>query len=402
MRRLDPTIIGCSLLLLLAAGVVAAFLFISQLVAQNDPPITPYSPFATATPVYAYLVYLPTPQPTSTLPSLGPTPSVVSQTLDGITVSVQTRYADLNRLIFTYTVAGPTLPYPYFIATNSLDNRPPSLTLDDGTVLPQTSLSPDTDTFEFGWQSHPIGETTPQFGYLVFDTSLLGSLPDTLTMHLTLPTMLDYSPYFTPYPSPIPTAPPGVYYTPTPIPSPSPIPPPNKPITFTFDLATTLDKQCRLMDIPRPAYGNNVLMTLNYVLITATEARFNMSYTGTLIDGTSTNTNDWTTTASLTTGVSSVSSMPIQLWSDCSFGNCGPFPGFRGGYPGFRYSGQSLMDAPTTDWILLVNDTYSGSRPPGYSSTNTWTFKFDMPAKTACTEIPSPVSTALPTTQPTP
>jgi hypothetical protein len=100
-RRIDPTIIAFLIIFLVAVGSVATFLVATSIVSQDDARLYP----GTATPYPYYSSFYPQAQPTSPAavlgPALEPRPSAVSKTVDGITIVVQPRYADLRRVVLT-------------------------------------------------------------------------------------------------------------------------------------------------------------------------------------------------------------------------------------------------------------------------------------------------------------
>ncbi|MGA7732389.1 MAG: hypothetical protein WCD37_14105 [Chloroflexia bacterium] len=378
MRRFDPTLITILILLVLACGLVTSFLFVSHLVSRNDIPQTP----STTSPTLNPILYFPTPLPVATLPSLSPDPPAVSSTQDGITITVRPRYVDPNTLVLTYTVNGPTHSYPYSVDDFTPDYfRQPRLITDDGTELPLTNDSRYISWFFPPSEAYPYGEGTQ-----VYDTSVLGTLSETIHLHYYLPLYLNNTPYWQPIPPPYATANPGVHNTPTPIPPPTQIPPPSKPLTYTFDLITPVDRRCRLVQSPVTVEKSGVQATLNYVLVTATEARFSITYSGTVQDMPI--NSSWASTGTLDTGQGTPQ---IQLWDDCSLGYCGNFTGFR-------YRDQSLLNTPAGQWLLRVDKLNGTSgKTGGFPEVpGPWVFNIDMPTQSVCMSVPTPVGTKTP------
>jgi hypothetical protein len=235
----------------------------------------------------------------------------------------------------------------------------------------------------YGWQVHPSGATNGNEGYLVYDTSVLGGVPDTLTMHLTLPMVIDNAsfvpPVFVPT-VPAVTAVPGMYHTATPVST----PPPNKSLTFNFDLTTQVDRRCRSAQVNDTVETANVKMTLNYVSVTASETRFDLSYEGIDPNSGVINHGRWYIFGALYTDISAP---PINITFECTAGNCrGPID-----------VAPSLLEEPERTWTLTVNyvsSTYDTSSSPQVSGP--WQFRFDMPTKSGCTAVPTPVGTKSP------
>ena len=373
MRGIDPTLIGLSILAMLAAGLVASFIAFSTMVSQDDARLYPPSP---AVPVP---VPVSTSSPAATGPILDPRPPAVSQTLDDITIRVQPRYADSHRIVLTYSISGPIQSYPYQVGLDTLPGNWPRLILDDG-----TELQPDHDgAIEgqyFVWLSLPSDSgalvPTPNEGLLTYDTSVLGNPPDTLTLRLTMPIAVNNTPYA--YPIPIPTGKPGIPNTPTIGPTTINGPPPNKTLNYSFDLTTQVDKRCRLARPGTTVEKAGVRITLNYVSITASETRLNLSYAGTFNNNTVNNSSSWHAAGTMDTGPGTPQ---IPLWNNCDLRNCGSFTGFR-------YRAQSLLDTPESQWLLKV-DTLANDSASLFIN-GPWVFKFDMPANASCTARPTP------------
>jgi hypothetical protein len=371
MRRIDPTLIGLSILAMLAAGLVASFLVFSSIVSQDDARLYPPSP---AVPVPVPISTYP---PAATGPVLDPRPPAVSQTLDDITIRVQPRYADSHRVVLTYTISGPMQSYPYQVGLDSLPGNWPRLILDDGTELQPDRDGTPEDQY-FAWLSVPSGAPSPwpNDGLLAYDTSALSNPHDTLTMRLTMPIAVNNTPYL--YPSPIATGIPGVPNTPTIGPTTINGPPPNKTLNYTFDLTTQVDKRCRLAQPGTTVEKAGVRITLNYVSITASETRLNLSYAGTFNNNTVSNSSSWHAAGTMDTGPGTPQ---IPLWNNCDLRNCGSFTGLR-------YRGQSLLDTPESQWLLKVDTLANDSA--GLFINGPWVFKFDMPANASCTARPTP------------
>lgn len=123
-----------------------------------------------------------------------PDPGRVSQTVDGITVTVKPLYADGNRIVLSSTVAGGVLEGSGsgFVAWDGEDgSHVPKLTDDkgnsfawldgsfDGMVLGRGDAQPASDPTCCRRYSHDDLE-------MAFDTSAFNGAPPTLTLHLTL------------------------------------------------------------------------------------------------------------------------------------------------------------------------------------------------------------------------
>lgn len=356
--------------------VNCAFLFVSARVAEDDARIYPASPVI--------------PQPFATSPAaifgpaFDPLPSAVTQTIDGITLSVRPRYADLHRVVLTYTISGPTQPYPYEVGLDI--GIQPTLALDGTAIPPFVGLGFYGPPYR-PWLSLPSGEVTPNEGGISFDMSTLASLPPTITLHLTMPILVNNTPYI---PSdPVPTLAPGAQSTPTPLNTVGL--PLNKSLLFKLDLTTRTDNLCRIAQPAATTNKSGVTMTLDAVSITASETRLYVSFSGiynnkTINNFTTTGSGGgWTASGTMDTGPNTAQ---LSLWEACESITCPPFTGFH-------YREQSLIDAPESQWLLKVDNLYDeqGSTAiPG-----PWVLKFDMPAATVCASLPILHDVATPT-----
>ena len=370
MRRVDSTLIALVLLFLVAAGLVSCFFLFTMTLDSLREPNAPPTYVSGPSMVPPFI-------PTAVSPALDPRPSAVSQTLEGITVNVQPRYADPSSVVLTFTVSGPVQPYPYGIGLAMYDQSH-RLVLDEDIRLP---LKPESRFIL--WQMGPSGITNGNEGYLVYDTSVLNGVPETLTMHLTLPMVIDNAsfvpPVFVPTAAAV-TAAPGTYHTATPVST----PPPNKTLTFNFDLATQVDRRCRVAQVNETVQTANVKMTLNYVSITGSEMRFELSYVGGDPNAGFVYQGGGTISGALFTDTGAP---PINILFVCEAGRCsGPID-----------IAPSLLDEPEKTWTLTVNYLSSSyGSVSGPQLAGPWQFRFDMPSKAGCTAVPTPVGTKTP------
>lgn len=123
-----------------------------------------------------------------------PDPGRVSQTVDGITVTVKPLYADGNRIVLSSTVAGGVLEGSGsgFVAWDGQDgSHVPKLTDDKGNSFAWLDGSFDGKVLGRGY-AQPADEPTCCRLYshddleMAFDTTAFNDAPPTLTLHLTL------------------------------------------------------------------------------------------------------------------------------------------------------------------------------------------------------------------------
>lgn len=384
-RRIDPTLIAFLLIFIVGAALVATFFIFTSIVSRDDARIYATAP-TTATPYYPYPPAIPTSISPVFGPELSPRPSAISKTIRDITVSVQPRYADHHRLVITYTISGPVLSYPYQAGITQQPNNWPVLTLSDGRTLTPNSRNVIGDAYP-QFQSLPSG-LVPAEGVLAYDTSTLADLPSNLTFHITMPIFLSTSLYFPP--PPFATLPPGAVATPTPTLL-APTIPPSENLTYDFDFSIPTDNMCRQAYPAVSTEKSGLKITLDAVSITATEARFNFSFSGTF-NGQSLNTTNsytannrnWSVAGSVDTGPGTTLN---PLYDACTYVPCNPFSTLY-------YRDTSLLDAPGTQWLLKIDNIYD-SQGAGYAS-GPWVFKFDVPPAYPCGSVPTPASTSIP------
>ncbi len=294
---------------------------------------------------------------------------VVSQTLNGITLRVQTRNADLNRIILNCTVDGPPQTYPYSLGLNYINW---AHLVANGQDLPSLDFG---DIYLGGCSGQNMpGEFPSHYPTtLNYDTSLLNITSDTLALHLIAPIFVDNQPSLPPVP--VPTNVPGVP-TPTSAP-PTQIPPPNTVLTYTLDFSVPIDKRCRVATINHTVEASGIKMELHYVSVTASETRFQVGYLG---DDVSFRP---VASASLYPGPSV---KPIEIQSESNVSS------------EYRFSNlqQSLLDIKSTDWTITVDNLLDDSAPPMPPTNGPWTFHFTMPLASICASVPAPVGTTTP------
>lgn len=362
MPRVRPSLIALLGLLCLISGLVMlTFGF-----AQSTPPSIP-APSGLLAATFA--------------PVLEPRPAAVSQTLDGITLSVQPRYADLNRVTLNCTVSGPPRTYPYGLFLEDFDWARLSANGVDMPSLDYGNMG-SGDCGALIPSEGPVSEGAGE-GVLHYDASSLKTVSDTLSLHIILPLKMDNRPFIPPVP--VPTNLPGTNPPTATSAPPTEIPPPNKALTFTIELNTPIDRRCRVAQVNKTIEAADVKITLDYVSVTASETRLHIRFGGNrqvIDDG-----YDYAW-GSLRPGADAG---PIQLISECGISGTGGTDGCA-----FSYLGPSLLDIASNQWTIRIDELTGSAAPPPPTISGPWTYTFTIPPQSLCSSVPAPVGTHTP------
>jgi hypothetical protein len=211
----------------------------------------------------------------------------LSQTLDGVTVTLERTYADANEILIGYTIKGP----------NGRRYDVYHLTLTDaaGIVFPGMFGSGMTGQSDILQVSLPPGEGVY---VLAFDAAAVEGTPPTLHLRLTMELVELVLPPSTPELSPTPDSPPAeppdvmvVVLEPLPTPAPEAIVGP-----FTFDFSVPFIPG-QTVEVQQTVEAVGVAVRLERVVITPSETRAILCFEPP--DG---GNKDWTLIASLDTG----------------------------------------------------------------------------------------------------
>ncbi len=229
--------------------------------------------------------------PALTMVTATPTKLIGSQTLEEVTIGVQSVKADAHRITLTMSVDGPSKPHAYLVSqyppTGGVrdSNNLPSLAIDDKALRRIEGASQELEV------ATRAGEPLHGQVMVVFDASWLPSMEATVPLRLTMPLYVDDSFVFppTPLPAPVPTSEVPVEDTHTLIHLPTR---PPALLPFALSLTVPFKPQRTIIKVGQTVKSNDVDMTLEQIDITLSEARIRLRYTPTKAD-TFLNGNDW-------------------------------------------------------------------------------------------------------------
>jgi hypothetical protein len=223
------------------------------------------------------------PAPTATFPANN---TVVSQTIEGVTISVAPLHADAHRVVLVVRVQTPAKPYDRafdlaWFAPGK--DYLPTLTANG------KSLHWVYGTDRFGASVviiSPAGETADGQAQIAFDTSGLeigaattGKVQD-LPLHLSLPVYENNQPdeLWLPPPLPVVTRAAGA----TEVPTPTQLPPASRPgsrlLPFEFSFQVPFDSRRIVLQPEQTVEQNGLRITVKQVDITASEALITLHY----------------------------------------------------------------------------------------------------------------------------
>lgn len=285
----------------------------------------------------------------------------LSQTIDGITVTLQRVYADANRIVVGYSVKGPE----YLPDNHTLGPARVTLTDAAGIVFPESvgyGVTGQSDILQVSLR--------PREGVYVstFDASSVEGEPAALDLHLVMDVETNV------VPTPVPPTP-GVYADRGPL---EPVTPVARTGPFTFDFSLPFIPG-RTLELQRTVEAAGIAVRLERVVVTPSETRAILCF-----DPPDGKSEEWLPVVTLSTAgrkayiagpgaeqIYNLNGSAITTVGRIGEGTC------------YRYSVLAPLDDQSGEWMLTVTELVGFD--PGYKPgeqkrlAGPWVFRFRLP-----------------------